>query len=310
MRLNIITVNSGWILSKIAERLRDNLPECVECLVSTTPRIGYDTYFYCDIQNCYHRYKEMMPSATHIGYMTHADQDSAEWLREMFDNQGAWSLDGIKCMGRRYEEMVRNIGYTGPTSIIVPPVNDESFQPRKVHLVIANRGGYPGYGHDFMFKLPEYPSPGVGIDWQDFLRRRYKFTFIGNGWEEVVDHYNHLKIEVDHKRDGDIIYPDAYVEAYREADYVLLPLLWAGGPICALEAGLAGVPLIASNVGLIGYEIEPEYKFEPGDTHGLLKILHEVAMKKVVRRLKIQELTGDWKHYAERINDFIWDCKK
>lgn len=308
MRLNIVTVKSGWILTKIAERFQEHLPDDVEGVLSTTPMLygDFDAYFYCDIQNCYHGYKEVAPAAIHIGYMTHADQNSEAWLRNMFNQQGAWSLDGIKCMGARYEKMVREIGYKGQTSIIVPPANDQHFKPRKLHLVIANRGGYPGYGHDFMFHLPEHK--GI-FDWCKLLKRHYKFTFLGNGWEEVVEQYRHLEIEVDHRRDGDIIYPEDYQAAYDAADFVLLPLLWAGGPICALEASLAGVPLIASDVGLIGHEIEPEYKFKPGSSHELLKILHKIAMERVVRRLKVQELTGGWSNYASCVTQFVESCK-
>jgi len=302
MKLNIVTVSSGWILTKIAERLAANLPEGWDHAISHNAFPGFDAYFYCDIQNCYRNGKVTYPDATHVGYITHAHEDSADWLRDMFNNQGVWGLDGIKSMNERYTKMCREIGYGGPLTTVTPPAIAEDFPLRKIKLLIANRGGFPGYGHDFMLNLPDHK------EFCKLLKERYELIFVGNGWEPVVDKYEQNNIEVLHIPDSHCTYPQDYAKLYHQVDYLLVPILWTAGPYCGMEAHLAGLPIIASDVGLFNYEIQPEHCYPPGDVEALLHILQTRAEAREYRRKAIMEL-GDWKSYADKVVAFIEECK-
>jgi len=298
MRVNIVTVQSGWILQKIAERLSLNFPKWHHVVLSPTPLPGFDVYYYNDIQNCYHDYKSIVPHATHVGYLTHAHENSATWLRDMFDNQDAWKLDGIKSMNMRYTKMLRQVGYEGMVLTTTPPADERHFVPRRTRLLIANRGGYEGYGHDFMMDLPDGD--------EEFLKDHFRFTFMGNGWEPVADKYIGHDIETVHVADDGLNYPLDYELFYHQTDYLLIPILWTAGPYCAMEAHLCGVPIIASDVGLINYEVVPDYCYPPGDKDKLMQILREVRKPMIDRRNYIKRL-NDWGTYALNIAQFMED---
>jgi len=299
MKLNIVSVHSGWILTKIAERLAKHLPSYVDYAISPVPMPGFDCYYYNDIQNCYRNYKLTYPNATHVGYITHAHEDSADWLRGMFNDQGAWRLDGIKSMNERYTKMCKEIGFGGPMLTVTPPAIAEDFPLRKIKLLVANRGGFPGYGHDFMLNLPGALA--------SFLAQHFEFIFVGNSWESVVDKYEQNNIEVLHIPDLFCTYPDEYADLYHQVDYLLVPILWTAGPYCAMEAHLTGLPIIASDVGLINYEVKPDYCFAPGSRQELFDILDKIVSERTVRRQAILDL-GDWDSYAQRVVEFIKHC--
>lgn len=303
MKLNIVTVNSGWILQKIAERMNANLSDDVDAAVSNQPLPGFEAYYYCDIQNCYHGFRAIAPDATHIGYITHAHEDDPEWLKGMFDQQGVWELDGIKSMNERYTEMCKEIGYKGPMITATPPAIAEDFPMRKTKLLIANRGGFPGYGHDFMASLPDDKK------FKFILSEYYEFIFVGNGWEPVVDKYEQNDIEVLYIPDSNCAYPQDYAKLYHQVDYLLVPILWTAGPYCAMEARLTGLSIIASDVGLINYEVGTEYCYPPGDSRALYNILTALATERKIRRDAVVRL-GDWNSYTKTVVDFIKKCRE
>jgi glycosyltransferase involved in cell wall biosynthesis len=308
IKINLVTVSSGWILQKIAERMAANAPNGVEYHISNQPRSGYQYYYYCDIQNCYHGYKQYMPGAVHVGYITHAHENDPEWLKKMFAQQGAWTLDGIKSMNLRYTEMCKDIGWTKPIVTYTPPAAQEHFKLRKTRIVIANRGGYPGYGHDFMLNLPKGSTKEQEEEGYVDILKDFHFTFLGNGWDPVVDKYIKLGIDTVHVSDDGLNYPQDYELFYHQADYLLVPILWTAGPYCAMEAHLCGLPIIASDVGLINYEIVPEHSYAAGDTEALRDILSSIHLDKLSRRINIIEGIGGWKKYTKNVTDFIRRC--
>ena len=54
MKINIVTVSSGWILQKIAQRIHNELQKMCEATISHEPNLFADVNFYVDVQNCYH----------------------------------------------------------------------------------------------------------------------------------------------------------------------------------------------------------------------------------------------------------------
>ena len=81
MHIHVVTVSSGWILQKIAERLRDNNTDPnVKITVGHSVDQNADVNYYCDLQNCYHGQKTKFD----VAYFTHADMNSEEWLKNLF----------------------------------------------------------------------------------------------------------------------------------------------------------------------------------------------------------------------------------
>jgi len=67
VKINIVTVQSGWILQKIAQRIVDaNKSECLFSLGTKSSNL-VDANFYIDITNCYQRKSQVLD----IGYFTH-----------------------------------------------------------------------------------------------------------------------------------------------------------------------------------------------------------------------------------------------
>jgi len=305
MRLNIVTVDSGWILQKIAERADAHMPPGVECVITHEPYYAtedgeFSHYWYCDFQNCYHHYKERAPRAIHVAYFTHAHENSPIWMKNALDQQGGWSLDGMVSMNQRYTDMLRDVGWTKPILTTTPPANAGDFPLRKTRLLIANRGGFPGYGHDFMLSLSE--------GYEEFFQHNFEFTFVGNGWEPVIDKFKQAEIEVEHYKDSQIDYPNTYRKFYHNNDYLLVPILWTAGSFSAMEAHLTGLPIIASDVGLFNYEVEPEYCYPPGDKEALIEILTNIRSEIQQRRDRIIQL-NDWNSYSEKIVNFMKGLK-
>ena len=77
MNINIVTVRSGWILQKIAERTAqvcNNKIPGHSMTVSHSPDINADANYYADLQNCYHGEK----TNCDVAYFTHADLNSPQ----------------------------------------------------------------------------------------------------------------------------------------------------------------------------------------------------------------------------------------
>ena len=54
MHIHVVTVSSGWILQKIAERMKSyNENPDVVFTVGHTVDYDADVNYYCDLQNCY-----------------------------------------------------------------------------------------------------------------------------------------------------------------------------------------------------------------------------------------------------------------
>lgn len=305
MRLNLVTVNSGWILQKIAERMAAHMPSDVNCVVTNQPYYAtedgqFSHYLLIDYQNCYHHYKERAPWAIHVAYFTHAHENSPVWMKGALDQQGGWSLDGMISMNQRYTDMLRQIGWTKPILTTTPPADADDFVLRKTNLLIVSRGGFPGYGHDFMLSVPD--------GHEDFFANNFTFTFIGNGWEPIVKKLRSFNISVAHHSDSEAAYPEEYLSHYHGADYLLSLSLFTAGPFSAMEAHLTGLPIIASDVGLFNYEVKPEYCYPPGDKDALLGILCEIRCKMNERRDRIIQL-NTWQSYTDKVISFIKGLK-
>jgi len=103
-------------------------------------------------------------------------------------------------------------------------------------------------------------------------------------------------VEAEHVTDESY---ENYPAHYDRIDYLLIPSLWEGGPMSPIEAYAKGIPIIGSNVGVIGEDLEIDYMYEPGDINALEGILDSIMEEPLKRRKKVADLS--WKKYAETL---------
>ena len=286
MHIHIVTVSSGWILQKIAERIATHNP-----LEDVTITVGHSANpaainYYADLQNCYHRQKTKLD----IAYFTHADRNSKEWLIALMNERNAWALDGIMSMNDRYTEMLIEIGYPKEKLItLTPGQTHDTFPLRKIKIGIVSRGDFEGYGQFFM---------------QNFLSSydcaNFEFSFLGNGWEHLLPIAEAKGINI--KLQGDIDY-SVYPKFYQTVDYLLIPGLWTAGPMSMQEALSTGTPVIGANIGFVNYEFEADYVFEPNDVAGLSGIFDGLQAPLLKRREQVSFM--NWSEFTVGLINFI-----
>lgn len=292
--INIVTVSSGWILQKISERTANacnNKIEGYRMTVSHSADYNADVNYYADLQNCYHGQKTKFD----VAYFTHADLNSPDWLRSLLLNSNSFNnLDGIVSMNGRYTDMLREVGWVKPLSTITPGETKDTFPLRKIKIGVVSRGGYPGYGQQFMENMLNL------YDFKDF-----KLSFLGDGWDNLKNIAEYKNIDLDLMGDSDYsIYP----KFYQEIDYLLIPGLWTAGPISFQEALSTGTPVISADIGFAGYELTPDYIFEPNNTFQLIDILNKIKEPYLNRRKQVENMT--WEKYARDVINFIEQIKK
>lgn len=292
MHINVVTVSSGWILQKIAERMiKYNTNQNVTLTLSHTPNYAADVNYYADLQNCYFGHKTKFD----VAYFTHADENSKQWLINLFHQRRAFELDGIVSMNKRYTDMIEEIGYNKDKLVTITPGQTyDSFPLKKTTIGIVSKGGYAGYGQYFMEEM---------FKTYDF--KHFKVRILGNGWDALKPIAESKNIDLELLSDSDYsIYPTFY----QNIDYLLIPGLWTAGPMSMQEALSSGVPVIGANVGFVNYEFNADYVFEANDVNGLSEILNKITEPKLKRRAQVENMT--WEKYSRDIIDFITTLKK
>lgn len=273
MKVNIVRPNAGWILDFIAERIykaNEELNTGVEMQLNNRPVDNADFNYYVDVCNCYWGKTQIKD----VGWFTA--------FHEGFDPKRAMDLDFITFQNSKYQKEMIKLGYPKEkTKVLFPGISLEQFSLKKIRIGVFQRGVHRHKGHDFMLKLPEI------IDLKNF-----SFYFVGKGWDDVVDLYirKGIKVEYDFSENY-----DKFNDYYEQIDYLLVPSIVEGGPICVLEALAKGIPIIASKVGLVE-DFNIEYEFEPEDYMGLAKILTKLEEERIKRRKKVEKLT--WNNFV------------
>ena len=198
-------------------------------------------------------------------------------------------------MNERYSEMILEIGYPNEQLITITPGQTfDTFPLKKIKIGVVSRGGYPGYGQEFMerfFSNKELES--------------FEFFFLGSGWKNIKEicEKKNLKISIQ----DDIDY-EVYPLFYEKIDYLLIPGLWTAGPMSFQEALSCGVPVISSDVGFAGFEFDPDFIFEPNNIDELYNIFLNILKPRLERRKQVENMT--WDGYAQKIKEFIENLKK
>ena len=265
MRVNVVTVNSGWILQKIAERIVSSAPENTEFFLSHSARNDVDVNFYVDIQNCYRKKSKVKD----VGFFTHLDHDTIDHLLK---NKHWLTCDHIIHMNKRYFDKFIDYYPKEKMSILKSIEILPGFDLKKLKLGVVQRGGYEGKGYHFMLRMANH----------DYLKN-FEFLFCGENWDEVINLYSLKGIKCDTVDENYENYP----KVYDFIDYLLIPSLWEGGPMSVPESLAKGVPIISSDVGWVP-EFNVEYMFKPDDEQGLLDILKKIRAPLIERRKKIE----------------------
>lgn len=298
MHFNVCTVDSGWILQKIGERIVNNY-EGNEAHFTITkgcpplPNVLADVNYYVDIQSCFFGRK----TKCDIGFFTHADMNSKSWLFDILKKQGCFGgLDGIVSMNERYTQMLIEVGFPSERVITLTPGQTFDYFPlKKIKIGIVSRGGYPGLGHDFLEGF-----------FKKHNTKNFEFYFLGSGWEplleipEIIENTNiHIETNEDYSY---------YPKFYDKIDYLLIPGMWTAGPMSMQEALATGVPVIGANVGFVNYEFKADYVFEPGDENGLEGILRSIEKPMIERRAQVDSMT--WAKHADDLVQFAKRLRK
>lgn len=305
MRVNVVTVESGWILQKIAERIveagnRQDLTTRMfgdgtikarfRWSLSHTPRVDCVANYYVDIQNCYRG----KTSVLDIGYFTHLHENNIKYI------QPNWlSLDFIVHGCTRYQSIFEKLYPAEKMDVLIPGEIPDGFDLKKPTIGIFQRGKYEGKGFHFMQEAGQKIQHTLG---------GFKWRFIGNDWEPVVKQYNDLGIEAVSLGDVGLKYPEGYAAQYDLVDYVLIPSLWESGPMSLIEANAKGIPIISSDVGQSAVDINVDYLFRPGNHLQLRDILHGILAIRLHARQRVSHLSYEW--YTRELAKIICKIKK
>lgn len=201
------------------------------------------------------------PTATiEIGLFTHMEREPK--LKDLFISS-ARDFSASVCMSSMYQDILRANGVEN-TVLISPGVDRDHFQA-KLRVGVVGRTYHTGRkGEGLIAQLMDME----GIDWH----------FTGEGWPLPGKHLQ------DHQL------PDFY----RSMDYILVPALYEGGPMCVPEALSVGTPVISSDVGWV--RDFPHIPFENGNASDLRRVLNELLQVKQGLRDTTERYT--WDAYA------------
>lgn len=281
IKINIVTVKSGWILQKIAERIVNNAPADVDMEIVHSPRIG-ENNFYIDVTNCYWG----PTGGIDVGLFTHVHENSNESIKDYW-----FTLDHIIHMSMRsrliFEDDKRNYNSKVVHSCKMPGQIPVNYDYKKPTVGIFQRGKHEGKGFNMMRRVADHP-----------IVKNFRWIFVGNDWEPIVKILER-KTDVLEYSDGNLSWPKGYRNIYDITDFVLVPSKWEGGPMGLIEAAALGKTIIAAKVGWAGREIPVQYSFTSGDELELTEILSNIVTTRVAARNIVEKLT--YRDYAEYV---------
>jgi glycosyltransferase involved in cell wall biosynthesis len=287
MHVNINTVDSGWILNKIADRIIEHNPD---------PNVRFtvkyyevdpdaDINFYIDLENCYHGQK----TKKDVVFFTHAE--SVPQLIPLLHQRKIHEVDGLISMNQRQTNILFQTGFPQEkVRTIVPGETRDMFPLKKITLGVASRGTYPRYGQLLMQQLLE-----------QYDLTNFRLKMLGDDWEQYLKPIaDRNGIDITFQGDADY---SVYPEFYHSIDYLLVPVLFTAGPISMQEALSCGVPIITADVGFVNHELTAEYVFPPGNLWKLTSILNSIQKPLLERREQVEHMS--WRNYTEQLLKFF-----
>jgi glycosyltransferase involved in cell wall biosynthesis len=196
-------------------------------------------------------------SPIELANFTHVDEAQPDMKRRYFEV--AREVDVAVCMAERYGAELRATGIE--VHVIRPGVDLERFTPRVKIGVVGRTYACGRKGEALVAAVLDTP----GIEWH----------FTGSGWPLPS-----RTLE------------DSEMPAfYREMDYILVPSLYEGGPMCVIEALACGTQVIAPPIGWV--PDFPHIAFRTGDAADLRRVLNAVVGEKLDLRKSVEDVTWD-----------------
>lgn len=229
------------------------------------PYVSYDTFAdgaaelqYYMTYGC----RQQRVSPIEVAMFTHKEQVESAALK--FD-QVAGEVDFCVAQSLATASVLRAAGVQR-LETISPGVDLDRFQPR-LRIGVVGRTYHTGRKGE---ALVAAVIDVQGIDWH----------FTGSGWPGPAEP----------------VAEEDMPAFYRSLDFVLVPALIEGGPMCVLEALACGCPIIASPVGWVPQF--PHIGFRLGDAADLRRVLTELVEQKQQLRRSVEAYT--WDAFAAR----------
>ena len=218
----------------------------------------------------YGTWKKRRIAPVEIGYFAHLEPVGE--ARDKFFNVAA-NVDHCICHSQPYENLLREHGVNNVTTI-APGVDIDRFSP-EVKIGVVGRTYHTGRkGERLVAEVLDIPN--------------IKWHFTGDGWPHPGLHL----------ADEDM------PEFYRSMDYILVPSLYEGGPMCVVEALACGTTVIAPPVGWVPQF--PHIEFETGNSADLRRVLTEVVEQR--QKLRESVLDRTWDNWAAGHDRVFREC--
>ena len=218
----------------------------------------------------YGTWKQRRIAPVEIGYFAHLEPVGE--ARDKFFNVAS-NVDHCICHSQLYENLLREHGVNEVTTV-APGVDIDRFSP-EVKIGVVGRTYHTGRkGERLVAEVLDVPN--------------IKWHFTGDGWP-----YPGL-----HLADEDM------PEFYRSMDYILVPSLYEGGPMCVVEALACGTTVIAPPVGWVSQF--PHIEFETGNSTDLRRVLTEVVEQR--QKLRQSVLDRTWDNWAAGHDRVFREC--
>lgn len=180
-----------------------------------------------------------------IGYFSHIEEGlpaEAQFYKI------ATEVNHCVTQAHRYEDALRIKG--ARNIVTIPPGIDHDLLRPRLQVGVVGRTYHTGRkGEAMMTRLMDMPE--------------VEFHFTGDGWPGPPCHV-----------------PDGQMQNfYRAMDYILVPALYEGGPMCVPEALACGIPVIAPDIGWV--EDFPHIPYPKGDDVALRALLLKLAQPKL-----------------------------
>lgn len=196
-----------------------------------------------------------------IGYFTHIEEGLP--AEQVFYDR-AQEMDACVTQADLYRDILHNRGIENVVTIPCG-VDHAEFTPR-LQVGIVGRTYHTGR-----------KGEAVIADLMDMDNVQFHFT--GDGWPGAPLHIEEGKM-------GDF---------YRAMDYILVPSLYEGGPMCVPEALACGTPIIAPEIGWV--PDFPHISYEKGNADSLRSVLEDLVQDKLNLAQAASSYT--WKRWAE-----------